>query len=216
MNDAIDPLRRLKPLAGRALEQVLARVLVLDPDTQAALAALNGRQISLHLQAPPLALAIRVEDGALRVGPVDAEREPDLSIKTTLGGLLAQLPFAREQSGSGNVGRLRMAGDAELAQRLQKLVRDFNPDWDRPFVAVFGEIAGVQIARALRAALATGLAQTRTLVRDAADWLSEEVGVVASRTDLEIFNEAVDTLRDDVERIASRIERLQARLPEQN
>lgn len=216
MNEAVDPLHRLKPLAGRALEQGLARLLALDPDTQAALAALNGRQISLHLQAPPLALAIRVEDGTLRVGPVADEVEPDLAINATLAGLLAQLPFVRDAGSAGSGGRLRVAGDAELAQRLQKLARGFRPDWDIPFVAVFGEIVGVQIARVLRTALTTGVAQARSLARDSADWLSEEAGVIASRTDLEIFNEAVDTLRDDVERIAARVERINARVPEQD
>ena len=67
---AVSPLQALKPLAGRALEQGLSRLLALDPETAAALRPLEGRRIGLALEAPPGALDIRVEDGALRVARV--------------------------------------------------------------------------------------------------------------------------------------------------
>ena len=50
------PFDALKPLAGRALEAALNRAVALDPDTRDALAGLDGRRISLALDAPPLAL----------------------------------------------------------------------------------------------------------------------------------------------------------------
>lgn len=61
------PFDALKPLAGRALEVALNRAVALDPDTRDALAALDGRRVSLALDAPPLALQIGVHGGYLQV-----------------------------------------------------------------------------------------------------------------------------------------------------
>ena len=86
------PLDALKPLAGRALEAALNRMLALDPETRASVRKLDGRRISLALEAPAIALEIKVDGDQLRVGPVQAD-EPDLGIRATLAGALAALPF---------------------------------------------------------------------------------------------------------------------------
>ncbi|MGO4611135.1 hypothetical protein AB4142_32875, partial [Variovorax sp. 2RAF20] len=86
------------------------------------------------------------------VGPIEDEGEPDLSVRSTLGGLLSQLPFLRNDD-APPVGKLRIEGDADLARRLQRLAERFDPDWQQPFVRVFGEILGVQIANSMAAGL---------------------------------------------------------------
>jgi len=203
------PLNRLKPLAGRALERALAHLLALDPDTQAALRKLDGRRITVCLQAPALAMQLSVSDGGLKVGPAQHEPEPDLAVKATLAGLLAQLPFARGDSTAP--GRLKLSGDAELARELQQLAQRFDPDWDKPFADVFGEVLGVQVARTLRDGLRSGLAHAKTLARDSAEYLTEESRDLVAKLELDTFHDDVDALREQVDRIAARIERLQAR-----
>src|SRR5688572_24952593 len=107
MNARPSPLDALKPIAGRALEMALNRVVALDPETREALGKLEGKRIELVLEAPALALSVSVSEGQLRVGPPDRDNEPDLGLRATLGGLLAQLPFARG-SGGAPVGKLRI------------------------------------------------------------------------------------------------------------
>lgn len=201
------PLESLKPVAGRALELALAQLLALDPQTRDELGALDGRRIELALDAPALSLAITVERGALRVGPADASAEPDLGLRATLGGLLSQLPFARTP-GAPPVGKLRINGDAELARQLQQLAQRFDPDWDAPFARALGPILGPQVARVLREGLAQGRRVAGNLARDTADYLTEERRDVLGRAELEAFHDDVDGLRDQVERLAARIARL--------
>ena len=206
------PLSGLKPLAGRALESALNRALALDDDTRQALARLDGRRVALHLAAPPLAMAISVEGEALRVGPVDAAAEHDLSVRTTLGGLMGQL---RGMIGAADEhatpsGRLRIEGDAELARALQRLAQRFDPDWQRPFVAAFGEIAGVQVANAVASALKGARRAGSEFASSAAEYVVEESRDVVGRHELEAFHDDVDVLRDDVERMAARVARLAA------
>jgi ubiquinone biosynthesis protein UbiJ len=196
-----------KQPAGRALETALNRMLALDPDARSALRALDGRRVAVSVESPPLALEVKVEGDALRVGPVDAGREPDLGVRGTLAGLLGQLPMFRRDD-APPVGRLRIEGDAELARRLQTLARNFDPDWQKPFAEVFGDVIGVQVANAL----ATALKQARDFAKDgaqvAAEYVAEESRDVVPKAELEAFHDDVDALRDDVERLAARIARL--------
>ncbi len=193
--------------AGRALELALNRALALDADTRAELAALDGRRVALTLDSPPLALAVTVAGDALNVGPVGDADRADLSVRSTLGGLLKQLPMLRRDD-APPVGQLRIEGDAELARRLQRLAERFDPDWGKPFAAVFGDVLGTQIANALAFALRRAQIAAKELAGSAADYLTEESRDVVGREELNAFHDDVDAVRDDVERIAARITRL--------
>jgi ubiquinone biosynthesis protein UbiJ len=204
------PLDALKPVAGRVLEAALNRAIALDPDTRDALRALDGRRIELALQSPPLALQLRVEGERLAVGPVETEGEPDLSVRSTLGALLGQLPalLGARRDDAPPVGGMRISGDADLARRLQRLAERFDPDWQQPFVAVFGDVIGVQVANGFAGALK----QARTLggefAGSAAEYVVEESRDVVGRDELEAFHDDVDALRDDFERLLARVARI--------
>ena len=200
--------------AGRALEAALDRALALDPETRAALAALDGRSVDLALEAPPLALRLTVSGDRLRVGPADAGAEADLGVRATLGAVLAQLPRLLPGANRGDdappIGRMRISGDADLARRLQRLAERFDPDWQQPFVAVFGEIIGVQVANAFAAGLRHAREAGRDFAETAAEYLTEESRDVVPRAELDAFHDEVDTLRDDAARLAARVARLRA------
>lgn len=204
------PFDALKPIAGQALQLALNRAAALDPDTIAGLRRFDGRRIELALEAPPLAMQIRVEGERLVVGPADPAGEPDLAVRSTLAGMLSQLPFLRRDD-APPIGKVRMSGDAELARQLQKLADRFDPDWQQPFTAVFGDVVGVQVANAFAAALRGARRMGGTLARNAADYVTEESRDVVGREELAAFHDDVDVLRDDVERLAARLSRLGAR-----
>jgi ubiquinone biosynthesis protein UbiJ len=207
MDAAPSPLDAFKPIAGRALELVLDRLLDLDPETRAALASLDGRRVEVQLSAPAIALAITVRGDRLEVGPADPSTDPDLGLRATLGGLLAQLPFLRP-AGGAPVGKLRINGDAELARRLQQLARGFDPDWDAPFARALGPVVGPQVARMLREGFRHGRVVAMGLARDGADWLTEESRDAVGRAELDAFHDDVDALRDRAERLLARASRL--------
>lgn len=202
-------LKSLKPVAGRALQVALNRALALDIDTRQALSALDGRHIDLTLEAPALAMRISVHDQRLEVGPVD-HREADLAVRSSLSGVLAQLPLmARSRNAQRSpTGRVRVAGDAELARRLQQLAKGFDPDWQLPFVRVFGEVVGVQVANTFRSALQHARRGASDLAHTAAEFVTEESRDVVPRGELDAFHDDVDVLRDDVERLSARVQRL--------
>lgn len=215
-----------KPLAGRALETALNRAIALDPDTRDALQALDGRSVVLALAAAsasgetPLALRLTVDGERLRVGPADPERTPDLAVRGTLGGVLSfgmrtvlpRLLGAQADDEAMPVGAMRIEGDAELARRLQRLAERFDPDWQQPFAAVFGDVLGVQIANGVAAALRQARDGGRRFAETAAEYVTEESRDVVPRAELDAFHDDVDTLRDDAERLKARVARLARRI----
>src|SRR3546814_19449508 len=86
--------------------------------------------------------------------------------------------------------------DADLARRLQRLAERFDPDWQQPSVAVFGDVVGVQVANGFAGALK----QARTLggefAGSAADYVVEESrDVVGDRKKRRVGDEGVSKCR---------------------
>lgn len=198
----------LRKLAGRALETALNHTLSLDPDTQQRLGALNGRSVQLHLRGPEIALAVTVEDARLKVGPPQDDNQ--LRVAATPGSLLAMV-FRRDEDGIAP-GKVEIAGDAELARRLEKLASKFAPDFEEAFARTFGDVLGVPLAKAVRKGLGHARETAAHLTEDSADWLRDEARIALAPGEVEGFLDGVDHLRERSERLESRVKRLVQRL----
>lgn len=198
----------LRKLAGRALETALNHTLSLDPDTQQRLIALNGRSVQLHLRGPEIALAVTVDDARLRVGPPHDDSQ--LKVAATPGSLLAML-LRRDDDGIAP-GKVEIAGDAELARRLEKLAGKFAPDFEEAFARSFGDVLGVPLAQAVRKGLAHARDTAGHLTEDTADWLRDEARVAMAPGEVEGFLDGVDAVRERSERLEARVQRLMQRL----
>ena len=198
----------LRKLAGRALESALNHTLSLDPETQQKLVGMNGRRVQLHLRGPEIALAVSVTDGKLQVGPPDEASQ--LKVAATPGSLLAMI-FRRDGDGIAP-GKVDIAGDAELARRLEKLASKFAPDFEEAFARTFGDVLGVPLAKAVRKGLAHARESATHLTEDSADWLRDEARVALAPGEVETFLDDVDTLRERSERLDSRVQRLLRRV----
>ncbi len=193
---------------GRVLEAALNRLVDLDVDTRARMAALEGRAVTLDIRNTALALRVEVADGRLRVGPAFGG-DSALRVAATPASLLA-LAFARRHDGGLAPGMVEIGGDAELARRLQQIATRFAPDVDAVFTRVFGDVLGFQIARSLRRGLAGARNATHALAQDAAEFLSEEGRDVVAKAELDTFLDEVDALRERADRLDARVHRVQA------
>ncbi len=206
MTDARTPNPLLAAL-GRALEAVLNRAVALDADTRSRLAALDGRAVSLTVAGTPLALRVQVEQATLRVGPAFAG-DSALRVTATPGSLLS---LALRRGGGESAippGKVEIAGDAELARRLEKLASGYRPDIEEAFARVFGDVAGVALARALGAALQGLRERGQRLVEDTAEYLVEESRDLIAPDEMHAFLDDVDALRERAERLEARLRRL--------
>lgn len=198
----------LLALLGRALEAALDRLVDLDPDTRARLAALDGRAITLDFKGALPGMRVTVERDRLRIGPAFAG-EAALRVAATPGSLLT-LALARRTDAATAPGRVDIAGDAELARRLEQIASRFAPDFDEAFTRVFGDVLGMQVARAVRGGLAWSGASARALARDAAEFLTEEGRDLVAKAELDHFLDDVDALRERADRLDARVRRIAA------
>jgi ubiquinone biosynthesis protein UbiJ len=192
-------------LAGRALETALNRAVALDAETAQKLIALNGRSVQLHLRGPELTLRIDVEQGKLKVGP--GADDSSLRVAASPASLLA-MALRRNDDGVAP-GKVEIAGDADLARRLEKLASQFSPDFEEAFAQTFGDVLGVPIARAVRAAFGHGKESARHFTEDTADWLRDEQRIALAPGEVDAFLDGVDTVRERAERLEARLARLE-------
>jgi len=191
------------------LEVALNRALALDAHTQQSLAGLEGRRIGVQLRGANLALAIRVRDGKLAVGP-HWEQPADLNVHASPASLLA---FALRRGDDSPLppGKVDISGDAELARRLEKLLRDFQPDVEEAFAKTFGDVLGVPLARAVQRAFAWTRDTAQALAQDSAEYLREESRDLVAPAEMEQFLDDVDGVRERADRLDARVQRLAAR-----
>jgi len=199
----------LLSVIGRALEVALDRVLDLDPETRKELRALDGRALTFEFRNTPLAMRIAVNGDRLAIGPA-FEGTSALRVAATPAALLG-LALSRGREGAVTPGTIEIAGDADLARRLERIASRFAPDFDEAFVRIFGDVAGFQIARGLRRAFAGVRDSTKAFARDAAEFLTEEGRDLVAKPELETFLDDVDALRERADRLEARVRRLQLR-----
>lgn len=198
----------LLSLLGRLLQAALNRALALDPDTRNQLRRLDGRALSVEFRNTPLALRLAVSGETLEVGPAFVG-DSALRVAATPGSLVAML-LRRGDDAALAPGKVEIAGDAELARRLEKIASGYRPDFEEAFTRVFGDVLGVKIAQGFAAGLRYARERGEALVRDGADYLREESRDLIAPGEMDEFLDDVDALRERGERLEARIARLAA------
>ncbi len=196
--------------AFAVLETVLNRYIRLDPTALRRLAPLHGKLIRLYIRGLDVDLYLVPAPDGIQLYP-QFDGEPDC----TLSG--APLAFARlaggERADQLFAGAVEIRGDSEAGQLFGDVLADLDIDWEEQLSRLAGDVAAHQIGAGARAAGRWGRQTVDTLPVDLAEYLQEEARLLPTRIETEEFIAAVDLLRDDVERLAARIHRLQSRLP---
>ena len=200
---------RVGSFAIGALQRAVVGVLALDPAIRTRLTELDGRAVALTLAKPAVRLLARVHSGELRFALSEPSDVADLTVSTDLNSLL-QMGLARVTGANPSlgVGKIHISGDAELARQVQQITEKFDPDWDAPIVAAFGDVIGFQVARGARAAVNFAKSRFESLLSSSSEYLREEGRDVISAAELDGFYDDVDRLRDQVARTEQRISAL--------
>ena len=191
---------------GRALELVLNRALAMDAETRTQVATLEGQRIGIDLRGTGLALAISVQDGRLQVGP-HWEEASDLNLRAAPASLLA-FALRRGEDSALPPGKVEISGDAELARRMERLLRGFRPDIEEAFAKTFGDVLGVPLARGLHGAFKWSRESARALAWDTAEFLREESRDLIAPAEMEQFLDDVDSLRERADRLSARLQQV--------
>lgn len=206
MTETAKPLlpTRVRVAAGHLLETLLNQALKLDAATAERIAALDGRSVEVHLRGPELKFRVAVADDRLHVGPPN--HEASLRVAATPGALLG---MALQHGHDTAPGGVEIAGDAQLARQVERLVAGFEPDFEAAFATHLGDVVGVPLARGLERALSGLSRQARHATRDAAAWLRDEIDATPPKHAVDDFLDGVDDLEQRLDRLEARLTRLE-------
>jgi ubiquinone biosynthesis protein UbiJ len=153
-----------------------------------------------------LALRMRVaRDGMLETAGVDDAASVTIHVK------LSDLPLI-VQNRDRAFSYVRIEGDAEFANTISQLSKGLRWDAEHDLERVVGPIGAVRLAGGARSAVTGAATAGRRLAENVAEFLLEERRVLVRPATVDHFADDVGRLRDDVERTAKRIAKLEQKL----
>ena len=193
-------------MLASTLENLVNRGLPRSGRARQLCAELDGRRLAV--EAPALVrLVIESTGVAVRIhtdeGAADASIVGGPLSLLIVGGGLSREPIAR--------GAVEIRGDAEVAEKFQALMRLVSPDLEEELSLLVGDVPAHRIGRLARGAAGWTRKAAATLWRDVGEYASHERRDLVPKPEGEAFLRGVDALREDVDRLAARLEQLEHR-----
>ncbi len=193
------------PVSGAVAARVINRLTADAPAARERLARHAGK--TAVVRVGPLAVALTVQTtGEVLAAVPEASRELELRLSPFLLPRLA----ARDESAYRDV---ETSGDLEFAGEVAFLAKHLRWDVEEDLSKVIGDAAAHGAVGAAREAAAWGRDASERLAAGAAEYWTEEDPLIATRVKVEDFVAGVAELRDAVERLDKRIERLERAAP---
>jgi len=194
------------------VEQLVNRIIAMDPDAQARLHRLAGKVIVVDALNTDFTCYVLLQPDQLRIG-LDSPGREDLCIRGTPANLLAYIIAAR--SGSEEATHdLEVVGDVGLAQLLTGILRQFEPDWEEPLSYWIGDFAARKTGNLFRSAAGSARYARKSMEADFGEFMKFESELLPDRFEVDRLYASVDSLRDDVDRLGVRITRIARHLKE--
>jgi ubiquinone biosynthesis protein UbiJ len=157
-----------------------------------------GRTIAFHVGPVTVAFTIQTT-GEVTAALAGAVRDLDVRISPFLLPRLA----ANEEAAFREI---EMKGDMELAQEISFLARNLRWDVEEDLSRVVGDIAARRIVAAARGFGEWSRDASLRVAQGAAEYWTEESGMIASRVKVEGFVRDVAELRDALDRLEKRLD----------
>ncbi len=161
------------------------------------------------IDAGTVALRLRVTaDGYLEAAPADQAARVTIRVKLSDLPLIAQ---NRERAFS----YVQIEGDAEFANAISNLSKTLRWEAEHDLEKVIGPIAAVRAVSGARAAFEAIKSGHQKLAENVAEFLLDEQQVLVRPQTVDGYSADVTRLRDDVERFAKRLAKLEQKLGSQ-
>lgn len=187
----------IEQLTTAAAVGVLNRMLARESWARDRLAPFAGR--TARFEAPPFALALKVAEG----GEFADAQQADPVV--TVGLDLAALPLALGDPQAA-LRNISLKGDAEFAQALAFVLQNLRPEPEEELSRFIGDAAAQRIVGLLRLSASHWRQLAERMLDSSAHYLVTENPMLVARAEVDEFNAAVASLRDDVARLEKRVE----------
>lgn len=192
-------------LLAASIETALQRYLGQDPDALQQCAALEGKVIAMHVSGLDIHLFyLPGADGIQVLSCYEGTADTTLT-----GGPLGYVRlFTDSREDAMFEGAVEIRGDTETGQLFQDILAGVDLDWEEQLSRITGDTLAHHAGR-LISQTRTFLADSReTLALNITEYLQEEARLLPARIEVQHFLDDVDRLRSDVDRLDARLQRL--------
>ena len=188
-----------KATLGWPFSLALNHLLQAEPWARERLAPYAGATVELrNAPFPPLRFLI-LPGGTVEAGGADPALVITLRPEALIGLARGPEHFVRA---------LDVAGDPRLASEVMALARHLRWDAEEDLSRLVGDVAAHRLAQAGRALVEWHADAARRLAQSLADYAVDETRMLMPRQEIDEFASQVARLRDAVERLEKRVERL--------
>ena len=198
------------------LQAAIDREVAGSPRAQTLVAQLEGRSMAIEARYTPWRITLRASAGRVLLDRSAAalsnaaQANAAQANAALAGSPLSLLALLRENpSDVIRRGDVTLTGDARVAEQFQELLQLLRPDLEETLSRVLGDVPAHRMGALLRQAIDYGRSTSQTVATNLGEYLTHERRELVPRAEAAEFLAQVDTLREQVDRVAARVAKLE-------
>lgn len=201
-------------LALTPLEQAINCLLQDDPHLANLIEPFASKSLEVETRQPAMSFTVLFESGRIRLSIIDsamAGAHPDAKVKAPASAMLSMLTA---DAGSRRLvnPELELSGDIEWIQALLSALHRADIQWRDLLGATLGDSLSGQLISLFEASSDWARQSNTRLKRNLEDYVKEEIRVVPGHHETDRFADQLHDLRLQLDRIAARVQALDAQL----
>ncbi|MEK7991023.1 MAG: SCP2 sterol-binding domain-containing protein [Thiotrichaceae bacterium] len=193
-------------LLAVAIETTINQAIRFNPAHQDTLQHLQGKIVRIEVTGLFLQFNLVVEnDGLIILSEYDGQVDAVIS-----GAPFSLLNISlQSEPNLANHPDIKIEGDVRIVQQLTQLIKKLPIDWEEYIAQIIGDIPAHQLGNSLRQCNTYAKEQFSNYEANVSEYLQEELKYLPAAAEVEHFLNTIDQLRDDTERLALRVQKLQ-------
>ncbi len=187
-------------------EQAVNRYLALDPELLAKLAVFNGKVIKIEITGINKELYVFPSDRGMQFCTT-SEAAADTVLR---GSPLSLFKMGLVSNAASMLlqGEVEISGDTRLGHQFKNVMTQMDIDWSAPLAKLVGDGLANELQQTGKRVGEWSKAALLSFSSSVSEYLQEESRDVVTEAELADFNDAIDQLRDDADRLQAKIKLL--------
>ncbi len=194
------------------VSEIGCRLLQSDPTTLQRLGELDGKVIALDFESTGITLYMFPGPAGIRLCS-EWDGDVDVHMRGTPSELLKMGLAGKAPVTPGKIN-IKLEGDLHVGQQFKKILDDMQIDWEDILSRYIGDSAAFHTAKFLSGLHGRFREAVKTTAKNASEYLRYEAEVQPADWRIDEFIDDVDKIREDVDRMSMRVERLHRNQPE--
>lgn len=188
------------------VETAINRYLALDPEMLDKMEEFSGKVIKLEIIGLNKTLYMLPDRRGIQVR-TEHEGEADTTLRGTPISLF-KMGLAANAAKLLLKGEVEISGDTQLGHQFKNTFSQMDIDWSEPLANLIGDTVAFQLQQSGKKLGGWGKDTMESVSRSVSEYLQEESRDLVTETEQNNFNDEVDQLRNDVDRLHAKINAL--------